>query len=292
MSRRGWLLFAAMCVIWGIPYLLIRVAVRDFSPGTMVFARTTPALLLLVPWALHRRAFTGLLRYWRPLLLYTVIEVALPWVLLGEAETRLASSLTGLLVAATPLMGAGVGYALGHEDRLDARRLIGLLVGIAGVASLVGVDVSGSNIGAAAAVVVVALCYATGPLIIVRRLAHLPSIGVVTFSIAVTALGYLPYAVTHWPDNIGTKPALSVLTLAFVCTAAAFLIFFALIAEVGPSRAVVITYVNPVVAIGLGVLLLGEPFTLGLAVGAPLVLVGCVLATARPRAAVTSVSAG
>src|SRR3954453_13717656 len=99
MSRRGGLLFAAMCVIWGIPYLLIRVAVRDFSPGTMVFARTAPAVLLLLPWALHRGAFRGLVRHWRPLLVYTAVEVAIPWLLLGTAEQRLASSLTGLLVA-------------------------------------------------------------------------------------------------------------------------------------------------------------------------------------------------
>ncbi|MFL6238274.1 MAG: DMT family transporter [Actinomycetes bacterium] len=283
MSRRGWLLFAAMCVIWGIPYLLIRVAVRDFAPGTMVFARTAPAVLLLLPWALRRNAFRGLAPYWRPILLYTVVEVALPWLLLGTAEQRLPSSLTGLLVAAVPLIGAGIGYALGEQDRLDARRLTGLLIGIAGVVALVGVDVTGGDAGAAVAVLVVATCYATGPLIITRRLAQLPSLGVVTASIALTALGYLPYAATHWPAHIGVKPALSVLTLSFVCTAMAFLIFFALIAEVGPARAVVITYVNPVVAIVLGVVLLGEPFTLGLAIGTPLVLIGCVLATASNR---------
>lgn len=285
MSRRGWLLFAAMCVLWGIPYLLIRVAVRDFPPATMVCARTVPAALLLLPWAVHRRAFRGLSRYWAPVLLYTVVEVSLPWLLLGEAETRLPSSLTGLLVAAVPLIGAGIGYFLG-EERIDRRRMAGLLLGLAGVAALVGVDVSGTNLGAAVAVVVVAACYATGPLIIVRRLAHLPSLGVVTVSITVTAVAYLPYAVTHWPDHVGVKPALSVLTLAVVCTAAAFLVFFALIAEVGPARAVVITYVNPVVAITLGVLLLSEPFTLGIALGTPLVLVGCVLATARSRDAI------
>jgi drug/metabolite transporter (DMT)-like permease len=283
MSRRGWLLFAAMCVIWGIPYLLIRVAVRDFPPATMVFARTAPAALLLLPWAVRRRAFHGVLQHWRPILLYTVVEVALPWLLLGEAETRLASSLTGLLVAAVPLIGAGLGYAVGEEERPDARRMTGLLIGISGVGALVGVDVSGTHVGAAIAVLVVAVCYATGPLIIVRRLSGLPSLGVVTTSIVLTAIVYSPYAATHWPEHIDIKPALSVLTLAIVCTAAAFLIFFALIAEVGPSRAVVITYVNPVVAIVLGVLLLDEPFTLGLAIGTPLVLVGCVLATARNR---------
>jgi drug/metabolite transporter (DMT)-like permease len=273
-----------MCVIWGIPYLLIRVAVRDFPPGTMVCARTVPAALLLLPWALHRRAFRGLAAAWLPLVVYTVIEVALPWLLLGEAETRLPSSVTGLLVAAVPLIGAFLGYALRTEDRLDGRRLTGLLIGLGGVVALLGVDVTGTNVGAAAAVLVVAVCYATGPLIITRRLAHLPSLGVVTASVAITAVAYLPYAVTHWPDHVGVKPALSVLTLAFVCTAAGFLIFFALIAEVGPARAVVITYVNPVVAIALGVVLLSEPFTLGLALGTPLVLVGCVLATAPSRA--------
>ncbi len=283
MSRRGWLLFAAMCVIWGIPYLLIRVAVRDFAPGTMVWARTTPAVLLLLPWALHQRAFRGLLRYWRPLLLYTAVEVAVPWLLLGKAEQRLPSSLTGLIVAAVPLIGAGLGYALREEERLDVRRLTGLLIGISGVVALVGVDVSGTNLAAAAAVFGVAVGYATGPLIITRRLAHLRSLGVVTASIALTAIAYTPYAATHWPQHVGAKPLLSVLALAVVCTAAAFLIFFALIAEVGPARAVVITYVNPVVAITLGVLLLDEPLTLGLAVGTPLVLVGCVLATASNR---------
>jgi drug/metabolite transporter (DMT)-like permease len=257
--------------------------VRDFAPATMVFARTAPALVLLLPWALHRRAFRGLLAHWRPVVLYTVVEVTLPWLLLGEAEKKLASSLTGLLVAAVPLIGAGLGYVLQSDDRLDARRLTGLLIGIGGVAALVGADVTGANVGAVVAVLVVAACYATGPIIITRRLAHLPSIGVVTASIALTCLVYAPYAALHWPSHVHVKPALSVLALAVVCTAAAFLIFFALIAEVGPARAVVITYVNPVVAITLGVLLLNEPLTLGLAVGAPLVLVSCVLATARAR---------
>src|SRR3954466_13742533 len=112
-----------MCVIWGIPYLLIRVAIRDFSPATMVFARTGIAVVLLLPWAIHRRAFRGLLPYWLPLVLYTVVEVGLPWLLLGDAEQQLPSSLTGLLVAAVPLIGAGIGYAMREEERLDARRL-------------------------------------------------------------------------------------------------------------------------------------------------------------------------
>jgi drug/metabolite transporter (DMT)-like permease len=287
MSRRGWLLFALMCVIWGVPYLLIRVAVRDFSPGTLVFARTAPAVLLLLPWALYRGAMHGLLRYWRPLLLYTAVEVALPWLLLGHAEQRLPSSLTGLLIAAVPLIGASLSYLLGEQDRVDVRRLLGLVIGFAGVVTLVGIDVGGADLGAVGEVALIAVCYATGPLIIVRRLAHLPSIGVVTASLMLTALAYSPYALTHWPSHISAKAGWSVAGLAVVCTAAAFLVFFALIAEVGAARAVVITYVNPVVAIILGVALLNEPFTLGLAVGTPLVLLGSILATARTRTAVT-----
>jgi drug/metabolite transporter (DMT)-like permease len=287
MSRRGWLLFALMCVIWGIPYLLIRVAVRDFSPGTLVFARTAPAVFLLLPWAIYRGALRGLLPYWRPLALYTAVEVALPWLLLAKAEQRLPSALTGLLVAAVPLIGALLGYLLREDDRLDVRRMFGLLIGFGGVVTLVGVDVAGANLGAVGEVALVAVCYATGPLIIVRRLSHLPSIGVVTVSLALTALAYAPYGLTHWPSHISAKAGWSIVGLSVVCTAAAFLVFFALIAEVGPARAVVITYVNPVVAITLGVLLLNEKLTLGLALGAPLVLLGSVLATARSRTAVT-----
>ncbi|MDX6285723.1 MAG: hypothetical protein QOG53_1208 [Frankiales bacterium] len=282
MSRRGWLLFALMCVIWGVPYLLIRVAVRDFSPGTLVFARCTPAVLLLLPWAIYRGALRGLLPYWRPLALYTAIEVALPWLLLADAEQKLPSSLTGLMLGATPLAGAALSYLLREGDRLDVRRLLGLLLGFAGVVTLVGVDVSG-DLGAVGEVVVVAVCYATGPLIIVRRLAHLPSIGVVIVSLALTAVAYAPYGLTHWPSHISAKAGWSIIGLSVVCTAAAFLVFFALIAEVGPTRAVVITYVNPVVAIALGVVLLNEDLTLGLAVGTPLVLLGSILATAKSR---------
>jgi drug/metabolite transporter (DMT)-like permease len=287
MSRRGWLLFALMCVIWGIPYLLIRVAVRDFSPGTMVFARTAPAVLLLLPSAIYRNALRGLLPYWRPLALYTAVEVALPWLLLGKAEQRLPSSLTGLLVAAVPLIGALLSYLLRAEERLDVRRLIGLLVGFSGVVALVGVDVSGADLGAVGEVALVALFYAIGPLVIVRRLSHLPSIGVVTASLALTAVAYAPYALTHLPSHVSAQAGLSIAGLSVVCTASAFLIFFALIAEVGAARAVVITYVNPLVAIVLGVALLNEPFTLGLAIGAPLVVLGSVLATARSRTTVT-----
>jgi drug/metabolite transporter (DMT)-like permease len=286
MSRRGWVLFTAMCVIWGIPYLLIRVAIRDFSPGTLVFARTVVPALILLPIALHRDMVRPLLPYWRILLVYTVVEIAGPWWLLPAAEQRLTSSLTGLLVAAVPLIGVVLMLIVGHtEDRLDRRRLLGLGLGLAGVVALVGIEVRGTDLIAVGQVALTSLGYALGPLIIARRLSHLPALGVVAVSLTATAVGYAPYGLTHLPTSVSVESAVSVVVLALVCTAVAFLLFFALIAEVGPARATVITYVNPAVAVLLGVVLLNEPFSAGIAVGFPLILLGSFLATGRNRQA-------
>lgn len=283
MSRRGWVLFIAMGVIWGVPYLLIKVAVEEFSPAALVLARTTLAAALLVPVAALNGQLRPLLPSWRPLLVYTVIEICIPWWLLGYAEQRLSSSLTGLLVASVPLVGAVLVWGTGHE-RLDGRRVVGLLVGFAGVAALVGFDVDTGDLRSVAAIVVVAFCYALGPLILARYLAGLPGLGVVAASLAITALIYLPIGGSQWPtDPVSTQAWLAVIGLATVCTALAFLLFFQLVAEVGPARATVITYVNPAVALVLGVIVLDEAATIATLVGFGLILVGSVLATARDR---------
>ncbi len=161
--------------------------------------------------------------------------------------------------------------------------MIGLLIGLGGVAVLVGVDVGGSDAWAVVAIAFTALGYATGPMLIARKLTDLPTLGVVAASLGLTAIGYAPVAAAQWPSHLGAKVIWSVLGLALVCTALAFLVFFALIAEVGPARATVITYVNPAIALLLGVVLLNEPFTLGIAVGFPLILIGCFFATSRNR---------
>ncbi|HEX5947516.1 MAG TPA: EamA family transporter [Acidimicrobiales bacterium] len=281
MSRRGWALFIAMGAIWGIPYLLIKVAVEDLSPSTLVLARTGLAGLLLLPLAASRGLLRPVLPFWRPLLAYSVIEICLPWVLLGYAEQHLSSSLTGLLVAAVPLVGAVLVKLTGHEV-MGSRRVVGLLVGFAGVAALVGFDVGASSPGPVAAVGFVAIFYALGPLILARHLAHLPGLGVVTASLLVTAVIYIPFGLGQWPDHApGGDTVLAVIALAVVCTAVAFLAFFELIAEVGPSRATVITYVNPAVALVLGVLVLDEHVTLATGAGFALILLGSVLATRR-----------
>jgi len=277
-----------MSVIWGTPYLLIRVAVRELSPATLVFARTLPAAVLLIPLALHRGELGPLLARWRWVVVYTAVEVALPWLFLSRAEQHLTSSTAGLLIATVPLI-AVVLYRLvsPSTEHITSRRLIGLIVGFAGVGALVGFDLHGTSLTAVAEVAVPAVGYALGPLIISRRLSDLPSLGVVSASVALTAVVYAPAALTHRPAHLSLEVVGAVAGLAFVCTALAFLIFFALIAEIGPARSTVITYVNPAVAVLLGVVLLGEHFTAGIAVGFPLILVGSVLATGpRPSAPV------
>ena len=273
-----------MSVIWGIPYLMIRVAVRDFSPGTLVFARTFPATLLLLPLALRRDALAAVLRQWRVVAIYTVIELGIPWLLLARAEQHLSSSLSSLLVATVPSVGLLANRATGQADHIDRRRLAGLAVGLAGVAVLVGIDVRGTSLPAAGEMLIVVVGYAVGPIIINRRLADLPSVGVVTVSLGMAAIVYSPWALTHLPHHVTASVVASVIGLTVICTALAFVLFFALIAEIGPSRATVITYINPAVAVLLGVAVLGEPFGVGIAVGFPLVLIGSVLATAPASA--------
>jgi len=286
VSRRGWALFIAMCLIWGIPYLLIKVAVSDISPVTLVFFRTVIGALILVPIALVRGNLAPALPHWRWIVLYSAVEVALPWFLVSDAELRLSSSLTALLIAATPFVGVVLGRLTGSDDRFDARRLFGLIVGFVGVAVLVGFNVSVKDLGAAGEIGLVAICYAVGPLIISRKLADAPPIGVVAMSLVLPAIVYAPLGLTHLPSAIPPPHVLLALgLLGVVCTALAFLLFFALIAEVGPVRATVITYVNPAVALALGVALLGEPLTIGAGVGFALILTGLFLATRRAKRA-------
>jgi drug/metabolite transporter (DMT)-like permease len=284
MTRRSWLIFAAMCIIWGIPYLLIRVAVRDLTPGTLVFARTAIGGVILLPLALRGGGFAPVLRRWRPLVAFTVIEMAIPWLLLSDAEKNLTSSLAGLLIAAVPLVGVFVARLVGTDDGVDALRLAGLLLGIVGVAMLVGLDFGQLHAGALTEITVVVVGYAVAPVIMARRLADLPSIPVVSASLLLTAVGYLPYAVARPPHSLPAEAIASVLVLGTVCTALAFVLFFALIGDIGPARATVFTYVNPAVAVLFGVTVLGERFTLGLAVGFPLILAGSVLAARRSNA--------
>jgi drug/metabolite transporter (DMT)-like permease len=280
VSRRGWWLFAAMSVIWGIPYLLIKVADSGVAPPVLVLARVVIGATLLIPVAIRRRELAPLLPYWRWLILFAVVEIITPWLLLSEAETRLSSSLSGLLIASVPILVAVFGLLTGGEDRLGPARWAGLLVGLGGVALLVVSGGTNGDAGSVVEVLGVAVCYSIGPLIAARKLSELPSLGMTAACLAFAAVVYAPIAAVTWPHAVPAAKVLASLAgLGVISTALAFILFFALIAEAGPARATVITYVNPAVAVALGVLVLGERLTVPMAVAFVLILGGSVLAT-------------
>jgi drug/metabolite transporter (DMT)-like permease len=286
VSRLGWWLFAALSVIWGIPYLLIKVADGGVEPPVLVLARVTIGAALLLPMAISRRQLRPLLPHWRWVALFALVEIIAPWLLLSEAETRLSSSLSGLLIASVPILVAVIGRATGGQDRLTVARWAGLLVGLAGVALLVVGGGAHGHLGSVVEVLLVAVCYATGPLIVARKLSDLPSLGVTAASLALAAIVYAPVAALTWPSAMPAPKVLAALAgLGVLCTAVAFIGFFALIAEAGPARASVITYVNPAVAVVLGVLVLGERLTVTMGVAFAAILGGSVLATRKSRQA-------
>jgi drug/metabolite transporter (DMT)-like permease len=270
-----------MCFLWGIPYLLIKVAVEDVSPPVLVLARTGVGALILLPIAASRGYLKPLLPLWRWVVAFAVLEIAGPWLLLSDAERKLSSSFTGILIASVPIVAALVSRAIGDGDSLDRTRVLGLAIGIGGVITLLGLDLGG-QVGAALEIFLVVIGYGTAPLIVNHKLADVPSMGVISSSLAMTAIVYVPFAALNWPDHVPSGRVFASLAgLAVACTVVAFLVFFALIAESGANRALVITFVNPAVAVTLGVIFLNEPLTSGLLIGFPLILMGCVLATRK-----------
>lgn len=291
MSRRGWALFAAMSVIWGLPYLLIKVAVGGVPVPVLVLARVSLGAALLLPIALRRKQVAALKPVWPWLLLFAVVEIILPWFALSEAERGISSSLTGLLIASTPIIVAVLSLFLRGGDRLSPVRWLGLLIGLGGVTVLAGPHLVGSGSGGSAArsvaeVLFVALCYATGPLIANRKLADVPPVAMTAACLALASVVYAPLAALDWPSAVPSASVLLAMAgLAVVCTAAAFLIFFQLIGEAGPARASVITYINPAIAVTLGVAVLGEHVTAIMLIAFGTILVGSVLATRSARRA-------
>ena len=278
-----------MGVIWGIPYLLIKVADGGVSVPVLVCTRVALGALLLAPAAIrggHLRALRGHLHW---LAAFTAFEIIGPFALLSNAEKHLPSSTSGLLVAAVPIFSALLAWLTRSGDRLTLIRWAGLIIGLGGVALLAGPGAGRGSTIPVLEVLGTALGYAIGPLIANRKLAHLPPVAVNTVCLGTAAVVYAPFAALTWPRHVPSAQVLLALAaLGVICTGAAFLVFFRLIAEVGPARATVITYVNPAVAVTLGVLVLGEHLTAAIGVSFVLILGGSVLATragsARPAA--------
>lgn len=284
-----------MGVIWGIPYLLIKVADGGVPVPVLVWARVAVGALILVPMALAQGAWRPgqralLLRHWRWLLAYSAVEIIGPWALLSTAERHLSSSTSGLLVASVPAIGALLawlsarrGGAVAGNERLTAVRVTGLTLGFAGVALLAGPGAGRGDLLSDALVLLTAVGYAAGPLIANRTLTDVPGIPVNAACLLIAVVAYTPAAVLTWPHVMPSARVLAALAaLGAVCTAAGLVCYFWLIAEIGAARATVITYVNPAVAVALGAGILGERLTPATGVSFVLILAGSVLATRAP----------
>jgi drug/metabolite transporter (DMT)-like permease len=279
-------LFTVMCLVWGISYLLIKVAVEQVAVPVLVFARTGGAALVLLPLAARSMSWAVLRRHWAPLLGFAAFEIIGPWALLTDAERRLTSSFAGLLIAAVPIVGVLVERLFGSVERVGAWRWVGLVGGLAGVGVLAAPALGSGHAWPIAEMLLVVAGYATAPVNAARRLTEVPNLVSLAVCLSFAALVYAPFAALSWPDRPPSAAALwSMAGLAVVCTALAFVAFFGLIREVGPARALVFTYVNPAVAVTAGVLVLGEPLTATIVAAFGLILGGSVLATLSRRPA-------
>ncbi|MBW4078509.1 MAG: DMT family transporter [Acidobacteria bacterium] len=279
MTRRGWILFTAMAVIWGIPYLLIRVAVRQVDPGFLVLGRTGPTAVLLLALVLSRRQLPLLVANLKWIAIFGVVEFGVPWFFMSTAEKHITSSLTSLLICAVPLLSVVIQRLRRTKEHVSARRYTGLGIGAIGVALLVGLNMRGGSLTWIAMMLIVCVGYTLGPIILATKLAHIPGPVIVAGATAFVALCWVPWSIAHWPTRASSETIASITVLSIVCTAGAFLIFFELVKEVGSTKSVVVTYVNTALAVVLGVVGLNEPLTIGIILGFPLVLIGSIFAT-------------
>jgi len=286
VTARGWALFIGLSVLWGIPYLFIKVAVDELSPAMVVWVRVALGALLLLPIVIARGDIKRLnVTDWSWIVVFAIVEIALPFGALSYAEIRLSSSTTAILIAAVPILSAIIGWRIGIDDRITKGRALGLAVGVIGVATLVGIDIRGDDLLSVAALGITIVGYSLGPIIVATKLSRAPALSVITMALVVNTLIYAPFAwVTRPGGPVSAEAWWSVVILGVFCTALAFITFFALIAEAGPSRTTVITFIAPAVALALGVVVLAEPITWGIIVGFPLVIAGSYLATRKAPA--------
>ena len=283
MSRRAWLAFGTTSVIWGIPYLLIRIAVRHgMTPAFLAWGRVTLAAVVLLGLAWQAGTLSSLRGRWRVLLVYAVVEICIPFPMIAAGETGVSSSLAAILISSVPLIVAVLALRFDHSERPTPIRALGLLLGFGGVIALVGIDVvgKGGELLGAGAILLAAVGYAIGPMLVKLRMAQLDPRATMGASLGIASLLLAPAAALDPPHTVPSAGAIwCVIALGLVCTAAAFVIFSILITEAGTSRATVITYINPIIAVGLCVALLGERPGTGAVAGLLLILAGSWLAT-------------
>ena len=283
MTRRAWLAFAAASVIWGVPYLFIKIAVdHGVTPPVLAWGRVTLGALVLLALAWRAGTLPSLRGRWKWLLAFAVAEISIPFPMLAFGEERVPSSLSAIMVSAVPLIGAVLAMRFDHSERPTPIRAVGLLIGFTGVIALVGLNVGGHHgeLLGIGAIMLTATGYAIGPMLLKHRLSGADSRATLGASLALASVLLLPVALLDAPHRVPSAGAIgAVVVLGLLCTAIGFVVFAILIGEAGTSRATVITYVNPVVAVTLGVLLLGEHPGAGAVAGLLLILAGGWLST-------------
>lgn len=286
MSRRAYFHFAVSGLFWGIPYLLMKVAVRDFPPAVIVCGRVLIGAAILIPLAIRQKVLMDAIRGWRYVLPYAIFEMMIPWILITNAEKKISSGLAGLLIATVPIWSTIFASIAGDKTVWHSKRLVGIAVGFAGLVGLVGYEsiFGNSDPLSIGMMLITAMSYSFAVNMIAIKLPDVSGIAINGLAMVFTAIVYLPFMITQWPasDTVSREAALSLLTLGIFCTALSFISFFIVMKEIGPARASIGTYVNTAVAVVLGVLILSEPLTLGIIIGLPLVMIGSFLASRKP----------
>jgi drug/metabolite transporter (DMT)-like permease len=282
MTKRSWTLFIAAGILWGVPYLFIKIAVEPggFQPGFLVFARVSLGAIFLLPLALRHGLIAEAMKYFKWILLYSIIELVGPWYFLSSAERHVTSGLAGLLIATVPFWSTILASLLGDHTVWQPLRIIGMIVGFAGVVLVVGLEsLRGHNSKSAVFVILLAaLGYAIAPLMIRKKAPTLNGLAINSVAMVCTAIIYIPVGIIQWPTYAPNTSAIwSLIILGIFPTAIAFVVFFKVIVDVGPTRASMVTYINTAVAVLLGIVVLGEPLTLGIGLGLPLILIGSYL---------------
>jgi drug/metabolite transporter (DMT)-like permease len=282
VTWRGWTVFVALGIIWGLPYFFIKVALQEVSPFILAFSRVVLAAIVLMPIAWRRGALRPLGIHRGAIFAFGLVEFAIPFSLISLGERWISSSVTGILIAMVPLSVALIQRYFGIREALGAWRIAGLAIGFIGVAALLGTGSISGSLGwvGVGCMLLATICYAVGPLIIQRHLHGLDSIGPLAASLLVASVVLLIPAAVEIPSSLPSAKALvSIAVLGVVCTAIAMLLMFYLVHHAGAARASVITYINPAIAALLGVLVLHEHLGLGGFIAFGLILLGSWLAT-------------
>ena len=286
MTRKSWILFGIVGFLWGIPYLLMKVAVADIPPPLIVAGRTLIGAAILIPIAIKKNTFKDAIKGIKYVIPYAVLEMVGPWILITSAEKEISSGLAGLLVATVPFFASIFSSLRGDHSVWQPKRIFGLVVGFLGIIALVGIEsITGtSNPKAIAMVILAAIMYAYAVLMITTNLPGVDGIAINGVAMGLTCLFYTPIAISTWPSNPVSADAIAALVvLGVFSTAIAFMLFFIVIVEIGVARGSLTTYVNTAVAVVLGIIILDEPITLGIIVGLPMVLLGSFLASRKEK---------